>query len=111
MHAVDAILVMQVRPRREPAAPDIADHIALSYSRAGACITEPRKVSVLRRDVAAMLENDRVAVTALRAAEQYFPVAGRADRGARRRRVVDTAMGTNRIEHGMATVRIEVRTD
>src|SRR5688572_9067540 len=108
MCSVDSILVVQMGTRRESAASHIADHVALIHARAGACVAEPREMPVQRSDVAAMLQNDCVAVPALNAAEQNFAVARCADWSARRSGVVDAAMGPNRVQHRMASARVEI---
>jgi len=66
---------------------------------------------VERRDVSAMLEDDRIAVAVLHAAEHDFPIACREYRRARRRRVVDTSVRPNGIENRMSPIEIETRAD
>ena len=66
---------------------------------------------VQRRDVATVLNDDRVAVAIFFASEDNFPVTGRIDRCATGRRVIDATMCANSIENWMFAPRIETGTD
>src|SRR5262245_768829 len=68
-------------------------------------------MAVQRRDVAAVLNDDRIAVSALHTAKQNFSVTGCSDRCARRSRVVDAAVRTDRVENRVTPTRIEARAD
>src|SRR5688572_7199408 len=68
-------------------------------------------MAVQSRDVAAVLNDDRIAVSALDTAKQNFSVAGGSDRCARWRGVVNASMCTDRVEHRVTPTRIEVRAD
>ncbi len=108
MHAVQAILVVQMRRISEPGHPDITDGLSLDHPAAdsGGAV-EPGHMCIKRRDIAAMLHDYRVAVAVFSAAKDNFSVAGRLDRCASGRRVVDTAVCTNRIENRMLSSWIE----
>src|SRR5688572_5085285 len=97
-----------MRARREAAAAYVADDVALIHSRAGASAAEPREMPIQSRDVAAVLQDDRVAVAALGAAEQHLAVAGGADRCSGRSGIVDAAMRAHRVEDWVTPARIEV---
>ncbi len=74
MHAVDAILVVQVRTGREPGHAHVADRLPLAHaSRAFAAWREARHVGVQRRDVAAVLQDDDLAVAVLHARRMTLP--------------------------------------
>ena len=108
MHAVDPVLVVQVRAGNHAGRTDVADDLALFDARADALpAAEIRHVRIQCRDIAAVLQDDDVAVAALAAAENDLAVAGGHDRRAGRCRVIDTAVCANRIQHRVAPVRVE----
>ena len=66
MHTVQPILVVQVIGRRQACRPDVADGLALPYTGPYACLgRETRHVGVQRGDVAAMLQDDGLAIARL----------------------------------------------
>jgi hypothetical protein len=54
-------------------------------------------VGVQGRDIATMLQNDGIAIAVLNATKYDLAVAGRLDRRASRRRIVNAPVGANRI--------------
>src|SRR5215203_3037514 len=58
-----------------------------------------------------MLQDQRVSVAALYAAEENLAVACGSDRRASRRGIVHSAMRADRVENRMAATRIEIRAD
>src|SRR5262245_33548681 len=68
-------------------------------------------MAVQRRDVAAVLKDDHISVSALDTAKQYFSVTGGSDLRTRRSGVVDAAMCTDRVENRVTPSRIEARAD
>jgi hypothetical protein len=64
-------------------------------------------VPIQRRDVAAMLNNDRIAIAILFTAKDHFPIACRLDWRTAWRRVIDTTMRPNRVQDRMFAARIE----
>ena len=66
---------------------------------------------VERRNVAAVLQNDRVAVAVLDATKTDFSVTGRNDRCAGRRGIIDAAVGADCIQYRMPTIEAKRRAD
>src|SRR5262249_37320338 len=90
----DAEFIVQMRAGGEPGHADVADRLALADVLADLDRTEMRHVAVQRAVVAAVLDDDDVAVAGLPAAERYSAVAGGVDRRARRRRLVAAPVRT-----------------
>ena len=58
MHAIDPILIVQMRRRRRPGCADVADDVALLYAGADSRFPrEPRQMPVETRNPAAVLES------------------------------------------------------
>ena len=77
VHAIQAVLIMQMVRRGQTGAAHEAYRLSLSdaFSNAGG-FRETRHMGVQRRDVATVLQDDRVAIAALHAAEYYLAIPG-----------------------------------
>ena len=110
MHAIQAIFVMQMVGCRQPGSADEADRLALfrTFTDAKSQYVA-RHMRIERRDIAAMLQDHRLAVAGLGATKYYFPVARCLNRCAARRRVVHTAVCPDPVKNRMFSIWVEVR--
>src|SRR5262245_35428223 len=77
VHAVDPVLVVQMRTAGETGAADITDQLALAHALAlRRALGEPGQVSVQGRDTASVLDDDGIAVAAVAAAHVNPAVTG-----------------------------------
>ena len=111
VHAADQVFIVQVGAGGESGHPHVADDIALLHARADMHISrETRHVTVQRRDIGAVGENDGIAVAAALACEADMAVAGGVHRRAGGRRVVGAHVTANQIQDRVMPMRIERRT-
>ena len=110
MHAADTILVVQMGCRHGSRSTAIADDLSLLDAFAGARpAVKFREVGVQRRNVPAVLQDNRVAVAALASAEDDLAVAGRLDRRTGRCAVIDALVRQHSLVHRMHASWIEAR--
>ena len=109
MDAVAAVFIVQMGPCRQSGRTYVADDIALSHPAAR--VGKARQVSVQRRDVATVLQDNHIPVATLATPPNDFSIAGRSYRRSGWSSVVDSSMRTNLVQARMASSRIEIRTD
>ena len=108
MHAIQAILVVQVRGGCETGTADIADGLALTDTLSNSGIScEARHVCVQRRNVAAVLQYYRIAIATLAAAKNHLAIASRFDRRTLGCCVIHTLVGANSVQHRVFAARVK----
>ena len=108
MHAVEAILVVQVHTSYQPGRPNITDRLSLPYARPGSGTGgKLRHVCVQRRDIAAMLQDDGVAIPRFHATKDNLAVTGGFYRRSARRCVIHAAVRPACLQNRVQAIRVE----
>src|SRR5690625_2581319 len=103
---------MEVRPGSQAGRAHIANYLSLTYVNARPNATfEVVKVRVKSLIGLAVLDNHRVAVTALATGKSHPAIARRFNGGAPGRRVIGAFMGAYSIQHRVAPVGVKRRAD
>ena len=107
MLAIDAELVVQVRPGGQAGGTDIADDLALADPLAGAVLAKARHVRIQRGVAATVIQDHRVAIAALHPGKLHPGIAGGHDRGAGAGGVVHALVHAHAAQYRM-TARAEI---